>query len=100
MIVKCVNDLSLDEVDRIGAVDLKGLFVATQEAGRHRGEGGRIINIGSIDSDHSELKYRSGYRCRWGPEYCVGNPCHKSIHGPVMASTATRLGTVCASGKE
>ena len=36
----------------IGAVNVKDLFVATQEAVRHMGEGGRIINIGSINSDH------------------------------------------------
>jgi 3-oxoacyl-[acyl-carrier protein] reductase len=28
-----------------------GLFVAAQEAVRHMGEGGRVINIGSINSD-------------------------------------------------
>jgi 3-oxoacyl-[acyl-carrier protein] reductase len=39
-------------VARIGAVNVKGLFVATQEAMRHMGEGGRIINIGSINSAH------------------------------------------------
>jgi hypothetical protein len=44
----------------IGAVNVKGLFVATQEAVRHMGEGGRIINIGSFNSDHSELDDRSG----------------------------------------
>ena len=49
-IVKPVNDLSLDDFDRMVAVNVKGLFVATQEAVRHMGEGGRIINIGSINS--------------------------------------------------
>jgi 3-oxoacyl-[acyl-carrier protein] reductase len=51
-IVKPVDDLSLDDFDRIVAVNVKGLFVATQEAVRHMGEGGRIINIGSINSDY------------------------------------------------
>jgi 3-oxoacyl-[acyl-carrier protein] reductase len=51
-IVKSVDDLSLDDFDRIVAVNVKGLFVATQEAVRHMGEGGRIINIGSINSDY------------------------------------------------
>lgn len=51
-IVKPVNDLSLDDFDRIVAVNVKGLFVATQEALRHMGEDGRIINIGSINSDY------------------------------------------------
>lgn len=32
------------------AVNVRGLFVATQEAVRHMGSGGRLINIGSINS--------------------------------------------------
>jgi len=51
-IVKPVDDLSLDDFDRMVAVNVKGLFVATQEAVRHMGEGGRVINIGSINSDY------------------------------------------------
>lgn len=51
-IVKPVDDLSLDDFDRMLAVNVKGLFAATQEAVRHMGEGGRIINIGSINSDY------------------------------------------------
>lgn len=51
-IVKPVDELSLDDFDRIVAVNVKGLFVATQEAVRHMREGGRIINIGSINSDY------------------------------------------------
>jgi 3-oxoacyl-[acyl-carrier protein] reductase len=52
VVVKPVNDLSLEDFDRIVAINVKGLFVATQEALRHMGEGGRIINIGSINSDY------------------------------------------------
>jgi 3-oxoacyl-[acyl-carrier protein] reductase len=33
------------------AVNIKGVFVATQEAVRHMGEGGRIIMIGSVNSE-------------------------------------------------
>lgn len=51
-LVKPVDELSLDDFDRIVAVNVKGLFVATQEAVRHMREGGRIINIGSINSDY------------------------------------------------
>jgi 3-oxoacyl-[acyl-carrier protein] reductase len=45
-IVAPVEELSLADFDRIVAVNVKGVFVATQEALRHMGEGGRIINIG------------------------------------------------------
>jgi len=51
LIVKPLNDLTLDDFDRIVAVNVKGVFVATQEAARHMGEGGRIIMIGSVNSD-------------------------------------------------
>ncbi|MEO8602672.1 MAG: SDR family oxidoreductase [bacterium] len=50
-IIKPLDDVSLEEFDRIMAINVRGLFVATQEAARHMGEGGRIINIGSINSD-------------------------------------------------
>ena len=46
-----IDEFSLDDFDRLIAVNVKGVFVATQEAVRHMGEGGRIIMIGSINSD-------------------------------------------------
>jgi 3-oxoacyl-[acyl-carrier protein] reductase len=57
-IMKPVDDLTLDDFDRLVAVNVKGLFVATQEAVRHMGAGGRIINIGSINSAY--VPYRGG----------------------------------------
>jgi 3-oxoacyl-[acyl-carrier protein] reductase len=52
VIMKPVDDLSLDDFDRMVAFNVKGLFVATQEAVRHMDQGSRIINIGSINSDY------------------------------------------------
>ncbi|MBD2413267.1 oxidoreductase [Nostoc calcicola FACHB-389] len=46
-----IDQFSLEDFDRLVAVNIKGVFVATQEAIRHMGEGGRIINIGSVNSD-------------------------------------------------
>ncbi|MGJ5633054.1 3-oxoacyl-ACP reductase family protein [Nostoc sp. CALU 1950] len=46
-----IDQFSLDDFDRLIAINVKGVFVATQEAVRHMGEGGRIIMIGSINSD-------------------------------------------------
>jgi len=46
-----LEQFSLDDFDRVVAVNIKGLFVATQEAARHMKEGGRVINIGSVNSD-------------------------------------------------
>ncbi|MDY0885203.1 hypothetical protein ACFPL7_02490 [Dongia soli] len=33
------------------AVNINGLFIATQEAVRHMKESGRIINVGRVSSD-------------------------------------------------
>ncbi|WP_445634477.1 3-oxoacyl-ACP reductase family protein [Nostoc sp. DSM 114161] len=46
-----IDEFSLEDFDRLVAINIKGVFVATQEAARHMGEGGRIINIGSVNSD-------------------------------------------------
>ena len=46
-----IDEFSMDDFDRLIAVNVKGVFVATQEAVRHMTEGGRIITIGSVNSD-------------------------------------------------
>lgn len=51
-IVKPAGEFSLDDFDRIVNVNIKGVFVATQEALKHMGTGGRIVNIGSINSEY------------------------------------------------
>ena len=50
-----IFDYSLEDLDEMIAVNIKGLFVATQEAVRHMPKGGRIINIGSVSSDYLPL---------------------------------------------
>jgi 3-oxoacyl-[acyl-carrier protein] reductase len=54
-------DYSLEDLDRMIAVNVKGLFVATQEAVRHMREGGRVINIGSISSEFMPVAGGSVY---------------------------------------
>ncbi len=46
-----IDEFSMEEFDRLVAVNIKGVFVATQAAVRHMTEGGRIIMIGSVNSD-------------------------------------------------
>jgi 3-oxoacyl-[acyl-carrier protein] reductase len=43
------------------AVNIRGLFVATQEAVRHMGQGGRVIHIGSCNSDRVPFAGASVY---------------------------------------
>jgi 3-oxoacyl-[acyl-carrier protein] reductase len=46
-----VESLTLEQFDRLVAINVKGVFVAIQRALTHLGEGGRIINIGSINAE-------------------------------------------------
>ena len=56
-----ISDYSLDDLNEMIAVNIRGLFVATQEAVRHMGEGGRIINIGSVSSDYMPIAGHAVY---------------------------------------
>ncbi|MFF2147343.1 3-oxoacyl-ACP reductase family protein [Kitasatospora sp. NPDC058190] len=40
-------EVSVEELDRVLAVDIRSVFLAAQAAARHMGEGGRIISVGS-----------------------------------------------------
>ena len=46
-----LEKFTLDDFDRLLAVNVRAVFVASQEAARHMGEGGRIITIGSVNAD-------------------------------------------------
>lgn len=46
-----VATLPAEKFDRIVAINIRGVFVAIQAALAHLGEGGRIINIGSINAE-------------------------------------------------
>lgn len=44
-------EFSLEDFDRTLAINVRSVFIASQEAARHMGDGGRIINIGSTNAD-------------------------------------------------
>ncbi|WP_353064673.1 3-oxoacyl-ACP reductase family protein [Tunturibacter psychrotolerans] len=46
-IPKTFEETTLEEMDRVIAINVRGVFVATQAALKHMKEGGRIITIGS-----------------------------------------------------
>jgi 3-oxoacyl-[acyl-carrier protein] reductase len=46
-----IDDFAEADFDHLLAVNVKGIFIAVQEALRHMKAGGRIINIGSINAD-------------------------------------------------
>ncbi|MCU1767722.1 3-oxoacyl-ACP reductase FabG [Pseudomonas protegens] len=46
-----LDEFKLEDFDRTLAINVRSVFIAIQEAARHMGEGGRIINIGSTNAD-------------------------------------------------
>jgi 3-oxoacyl-[acyl-carrier protein] reductase len=46
-----LDQFKLEDFDRLVAVNVRGVFVAAQEAARHMADGGRIITIGSVNAD-------------------------------------------------
>ena len=44
------EELTLDQLDHTLAINVRSVFVASQEASRHMTDGGRIINIGSTNA--------------------------------------------------
>jgi len=45
------EELALEDLDRMLAVNVRSVFVASQEAARHMNDGGRIIHIGSTNAE-------------------------------------------------
>jgi 3-oxoacyl-[acyl-carrier protein] reductase len=56
-----LDQFSIDDFDRMVAVNIRAAFVAAQEAARHMGEGGRIIHIGSVNADRMPFAGGSVY---------------------------------------
>lgn len=56
-----LEELTLADLDRTLAVNVRSVFVASQEAARHMSDGGRIINIGSINADRIPIAGGSIY---------------------------------------
>lgn len=46
-----LHEFSLEDFDRMVAVNVRGVFAAIQEASRHMVAGGRIVTIGSVNGD-------------------------------------------------
>jgi 3-oxoacyl-[acyl-carrier protein] reductase len=53
LVHKDLAETTLADYDRIAAVNVRALFVATQTAAPHMGAGGRIVNIGSMVADRA-----------------------------------------------
>jgi len=60
-VIQPVIDFSLEDFDRMLAINVRGVFVASQEVLRHMKSGGRIINIGSVNADRMPFAGGSVY---------------------------------------
>jgi 3-oxoacyl-[acyl-carrier protein] reductase len=56
-----VEQMALEDFDRTLAVNVRAVFVATQAAVRHMGEGGRVITIGSTNAERMPWPGGSAY---------------------------------------
>jgi 3-oxoacyl-[acyl-carrier protein] reductase len=56
-----IDQLTVDDFDQSVAVNIRSVWVATQEALRHMGDGGRIISIGSVFADRMPIPNGTTY---------------------------------------
>ncbi|HTH43830.1 MAG TPA: 3-oxoacyl-ACP reductase family protein [Oxalicibacterium sp.] len=56
-----VEDFKLEDFDRTLAVNVRSVFVATQQAVRYMQEGGRVITIGSTNADRMPFAGGAAY---------------------------------------
>lgn len=56
-----IDQFSMEDFEKSFAVNVRGYFVATQEAVKHMRNGGRVINIGSVNSDRMPFAGGSVY---------------------------------------
>ncbi|AEB42782.1 SDR family oxidoreductase [Micromonospora maris] len=56
-----IESVSFEDLDRAVAVNVRGVYLATQAAVRHMGAGGRIVNIGSSFSSRVAAPGVSAY---------------------------------------
>jgi 3-oxoacyl-[acyl-carrier protein] reductase len=61
LMLRTVDQFSVEDFDRMVAVNVRAVFVAVQEAARHLKPGGRVINIGSMVADRTEFPGGSVY---------------------------------------
>src|ERR1700674_2417603 len=54
-IPKPFEETTLEEIDRVIDINIRGVFVTTQAALRHMNDGGRIINIGSAVGERVQV---------------------------------------------
>lgn len=65
-IPKNVEEITLEEFDRVFAINVRGAFAATQAALKHLKKGGRIIMVGSCVSERILIPGMASYSATKG----------------------------------
>src|SRR5437763_3815341 len=65
-IPKAFEEATLEEMDRVIDINIRGVFVATQAALKHMGDGGRIIMIGSSVGERNNMPGLTPYSATKG----------------------------------
>ncbi|MDC8756379.1 SDR family oxidoreductase [Janthinobacterium fluminis] len=60
-VLGAVDEIAFEDYQRVIDVNVTGVFVATQEALRHMGQGGRIVHIGSSMVQYAGIATASAY---------------------------------------
>ena len=64
-----LEEMTVEQADRLWAVDVRAVFVASQAAARHMTEGGRIITIGSALAERVNNAMLARYSAHHEPFY-------------------------------
>jgi len=61
LVFGAIEQFKTEDFDKMLAINVRGFFIATQEASKHLREGGRIINMGSVNADRNPFPGASVY---------------------------------------
>jgi 3-oxoacyl-[acyl-carrier protein] reductase len=61
LLMGTIDQVTLDDLDKMIAVNLRSVYVGIQAAARHMAEGGRIVTIGSVVAERTAFPGSSTY---------------------------------------
>ena len=78
-IPKTFEETTLEEMDRVIDINIRGVFAATQAALKHMRDGGRIIMIGSAVGERAASPLLVPYTAQREPSRCLVRHCPESL---------------------
>jgi 3-oxoacyl-[acyl-carrier protein] reductase len=90
-IPKLFEETTLEDIDRMMNINVRGMLVATQAALKQMKNGGRIINIGSCVGERDMTPGLVAYAARREPSRCSRRVCpERWAAGPSRSTTFSR----------